>query len=70
MTSQWTFTGYDASAHTIEETINPRVRAAWGIYTSVAFSFIFGFIMLAFVTLSIKNAAAASEAENAFIYVD
>ncbi|UIO44548.1 amino acid permease [Brevibacillus brevis] len=67
--AQWTFTGYDASAHTIEETINPRVRAAWGIYTSVAFSFIFGFIMLAFVTLSIKNAAAASEAENAFIYV-
>jgi len=67
--AQWTFTGYDASAHTIEETINPRVRAAWGIFTSVAFSFIFGFIMLAFVTLSIKNAAVASEAENAFIYV-
>ncbi|MDR7317687.1 amino acid permease [Brevibacillus nitrificans] len=67
--AQWTFTGYDASAHTIEETINPRVRAAWGIFTSVAFSFIFGFIMLAFVTLSIKNAAAASEAPNAFIYV-
>jgi len=67
--AQWTFTGYDASAHTIEETINPRVRAAWGIFTSVVFSFIFGFIMLAFVTLSIKNAAAASEADNAFIYV-
>jgi amino acid transporter len=67
--AQWTFTGYDASAHTIEETIHPRVRAAWGIFTSVAFSFIFGFIMLALVTLSIKDAAAASEAENAFIYV-
>ncbi|GEB31420.1 MULTISPECIES: amino acid permease [Brevibacillus] len=67
--AQWTFTGYDASAHTIEETINPRVRAAWGIFTSVAFSFIFGFIMLAFVTLSIHDAAAASAADNAFIYV-
>jgi amino acid transporter len=67
--AQWTFTGYDASAHTIEETINPRVRAAWGIFSSVAFSFIFGFVMLAFVTLSIKDAAAASGAENAFIHV-
>ncbi len=67
--AQWTFTGYDASAHTIEETINPRVRAAWGIFTSVAFSFIFGFIMLAFVTLSIKDAAAATGADNAFIFV-
>ncbi|WP_018131022.1 amino acid permease [Effusibacillus pohliae] len=67
--AQWTFTGYDASAHTIEETVNPRVRAAWGIFTSVAFSFVFGFIMLAVVTLSIQDAAAASGASNAFIYV-
>jgi len=67
--AQWTFTGYDASAHTIEETVNPRVRAAWGIYSSVAFSFIFGFLMLAFVTLSIQDAEAAAQADNAFIHV-
>jgi amino acid transporter len=67
--AQWTFTGYDASAHTIEETILPRVRAPWGIFTSVAFSFVFGFLMLAFVTLSIKNGAGVAGAENAFIYV-
>jgi len=67
--AQWTFTGYDASAHTIEETINPRVRAPWGIFNSVAYSFVFGFIMLAFVTLSIKDAAAAAGSDNAFIYV-
>ncbi|NEN81522.1 amino acid permease, partial [Paenibacillus elgii] len=67
--AQWTFTGYDASAHTIEETINPRVRAPWGIFTSVAYSFAIGFLMLAFVTLSIKDAAAAAGSENAFIYV-
>lgn len=67
--AQWTFTGYDASAHTIEETIRPRVRAAWGVYTAVAFSFVFGFIMLSFVTLSIQDAAAAAHADNAFIYV-
>ncbi len=67
--AQWTFTGYDASAHTIEETVNPRVRAPWGIFTSVAYSFVFGFIMLAFVTLSIKDAGAAAGSDNAFIYV-
>ncbi|KIL39775.1 amino acid transporter [Gordoniibacillus kamchatkensis] len=67
--AQWTFTGYDASAHTIEETINPRVRAPWGIFTSVVYSFVFGFLMLAFVTLSIKDAAAAAGSDNAFIYV-
>ncbi|MEX2415052.1 MAG: amino acid permease [Paenibacillaceae bacterium] len=67
--AQWTFTGYDASAHTIEETVNPRVRAPWGIFTSVAYSFVIGFIMLAFVTLSIKDAGAATAADNAFIHV-
>lgn len=67
--AQWTFTGYDASCHTIEETHVPRVRAAWGIFNSVAFSFVFGFIMLAFVTLSIHNGKGVSGAQNAFIYV-
>ncbi|MGZ9585193.1 amino acid permease [Paenibacillus marinisediminis] len=67
--AQWTFTGYDASAHTIEETINPRIRAPWGIFTSVAYSFVFGFVMLVFVTLSIQDAQAAASSSNAFIYV-
>jgi len=67
--AQWTFTGYDASAHTIEETINPRVRAPWGIFSSVAFSFVAGMIMLAFVTLSVHDVKAAVSAENPFIYV-
>lgn len=67
--AQWTFTGYDASAHTIEETVHPRVRAPWGIFNSVAFSFVFGFIMLSFVTLSITDAAGAVNSDNAFIFV-
>ncbi len=67
--AQWTFTGFDASAHTIEETVNPRVRAPWGIFSSVAFSFVFGFIMLAMVTLSIKDAGAAAGDSNPFIYI-
>lgn len=67
--AQWTFTGYDASAHTIEETLHPRVRAPWGIFTSVAFSFVTGMIMLAFVTLAIKDVGAAVAADNPFIHV-
>ena len=67
--AQWTFTGYDASAHTIEETVDPRVRAPWGIFNSVAYSFVFGFIMLTFVTLSIHNVSGAANADNGFIYV-
>ncbi|SEM73864.1 Amino acid transporter [Lihuaxuella thermophila] len=67
--AQWTFTGYDASAHTIEETIHPRVRAPWGIFSSVAFSFVAGMIMLAFVTLSIQDVHAAVSADNPFIFV-
>lgn len=66
--AQWTLTGYDASAHTSEETLNPRVRAPWGVFLSVAISGIFGFILLALVTMSIKNPnAVAAAGNNAFI---
>jgi amino acid transporter len=67
--AQWTYTGFDASAHTIEETRNARVSAPWGIYLSVAVSGFFGFIMLAFVTLAIKDLGAAAGAPNPFIYI-
>lgn len=66
--AQWTITGYDASAHTSEETIDPKVRAPWGVYLSVLISAIVGFVMLALVTLSIKDpAAVAAGGSNAFI---
>lgn len=67
--AQWTYTGYDASAHTIEETKNARVSAPWGIYLSVAVSAVFGFVMLAFVTLAIQDLDATAAAANPFIYV-
>lgn len=65
--AQWTYTGYDASAHVTEETINPRVRAAWGVYLAVAFSAFFGYIMLVAVTLGIRDLPAVAEASNPFI---
>jgi amino acid transporter len=67
--AQWTYTGYDASAHTIEETTNARVSAPWGIYLSVVVSGFFGYIMLVFVTLAIKDLGAAAGAPNPFIYI-
>lgn len=66
--AQWTYTGYDASAHTSEETIDARVRSPWGVYLSVALSGVFGFLMIAMVTLSITDPAAVAEAGgNGFI---
>src|SRR5947208_6042136 len=67
--AQWTYTGYDASAHTIEETKNARVSAPWGIYLSVAVSGFFGYLMLAFVTLAIGDLRATAAATNPFIYI-
>src|SRR5207237_783005 len=67
--AQWTFTGYDASAHTIEETKDARVRAPWGIYLSVALSGFFGYLLIAFVTLAIKDLDKTAAAANPFIYI-
>ncbi|GAF37856.1 amino acid permease [Lentilactobacillus farraginis] len=66
--AQWTLTGYDASAHTSEETLNPKIQAPWGVYLSVAISGIFGFLLLSLVTVSIKDPTAVANAgNNAFI---
>lgn len=67
--AQWTYTGFDASAHTIEETRNARVTAPWGIYLSVAVSGVFGYLMLAFVTLAIQDLPTTAAASNPFIHI-
>ncbi len=53
--AQWTLTGYDASAHVSEETLNPRKAAPWGIFIAVVTSIIFGSLMLSAITLSIPD---------------
>ncbi|MBI5514265.1 MAG: amino acid permease [Deltaproteobacteria bacterium] len=67
--AQWTFTGYDASAHVSEETRDARRNAPWGIVLSVAVSAVAGALLLAAVTLSIQDLRLATSAPNAFIYV-
>ncbi len=64
--AQWTYTGYDASAHTIEETKDARVRAPWGIFLSVAISGLAGYLLISAVTLAIKDLPAIAGADNPF----
>jgi amino acid transporter len=49
--ANWTYTGYDASAHVAEETIGARVSSAWGVFLSCAVSAIVGYIFLMALTL-------------------
>jgi amino acid transporter len=44
--AQWTYTGYDASAHVAEETVGARLASAWGVFISVAVSAVVGYIVL------------------------
>ena len=62
--AQWTFTGYDASAHVTEETVNPAKRAPWGIVNSVFWSLVFGYLMLLALTLAIPDLKATAASSN------
>lgn len=53
--AQYTFTGYDASAHMTEETHDAAVSAPWGIVMSIVVSLIAGWILLLGVTFAIQN---------------
>jgi amino acid transporter len=44
--ANWTYTGYDASAHVAEETVGARIASAWGLFMSVAVSAVVGFVFL------------------------
>ncbi len=53
--ANWTYTGYDASAHVAEETVGARVASAWGIFLSVAVSAVVGFIFLFALTTHLPS---------------
>src|SRR5689334_19367152 len=53
--SQYTITGYDASAHMSEETRNASLGAAWGMVMSVVVSVVFGFFLLVAVTFVVPS---------------
>jgi amino acid transporter len=53
--ANWTYTGYDASAHVAEETVGARKSSAWGIFLSVAVSAVVGFIFLLALTTHLPD---------------
>jgi amino acid transporter len=59
--AQYTITGFDASAHTAEETNQASRMAATGMWTSVVASVIFGWILLLAVTFAIPSTEGALE---------
>ena len=64
--AQWTYTGYDASAHMAEETIMARRNSAWGITLSVAVSAVVGYVMLMVLTWCIPNGDVAATAADPY----
>jgi len=65
----WTFTGYDASAHVSEETLDASRNAPRGIMMAVIASAIAGWVMLLAVTLAIQSVPEQAAAETPFISV-
>ncbi|HZT32351.1 MAG TPA: amino acid permease [Bryobacteraceae bacterium] len=63
--AQWTYTGFDASAHLAEETQDPRRRAPWGIVLAVGISGVVGYFLILAVTLAIRSIPAALAAKDA-----
>jgi len=55
LNAQYTFTGYDASAHVSEETIQARISAPKGIVNSIWISLVFGFLVLFAVSIAIPT---------------
>jgi amino acid transporter len=53
--ANWTYTGYDASAHVAEETVGARMASAWGVFLSVAVSAVVGYIFLVALTTHLPN---------------
>jgi amino acid transporter len=67
--AQWTYTGYDASAHVAEETVMARLNSAWGVFLSVAVSAIVGYIVLMALTFAIPDIAATASDAYPVLYV-
>jgi len=60
--AQYTYTGYDASAHMSEETQNASRSAARGVIMSIVVSAVCGYILALGVTFAIQNLAGTESA--------
>jgi amino acid transporter len=60
--TQYTITGFDASAHISEETHGASTTAAKGVWRSIFYSAIIGWIVLLAITFAVTNVEGANEA--------
>src|SRR6478609_9067069 len=67
--TQYTITGFDASAHISEETHGAAKAAAQGVWRSVFYSAIAGYIVLLAITFAAADAGAVSKAGGGSIAV-
>lgn len=66
----YTITGFDASAHTSEETLNASINVPRGIVRSVLVSGSFGWVMLVAIVLAVPNMdQAAAQGANSFYWI-
>ena len=66
----YTLTGYDASAHTSEETHDAQVNVPKGMWQAVLWSWIFGFIMVATFVLVLPSVTeGAGQGWNSFYFM-
>jgi amino acid transporter len=66
----YTVTGFDASAHTSEETIGASVNVPRGIVRSVLVSGVFGWVMLAAIVVAMPDAdVGAAQGANVFFWL-
>jgi amino acid transporter len=60
--TQYTITGFDASAHISEETHGASITAAKGVWRSIFYSAVIGWILLLAITFAVTNVNGANEA--------
>lgn len=66
----YTITGYDASAHTSEETHDAQINVPKGMWQAVFYSVLFGYFMVASFVLAMPSVAeGASKGWGSFLYV-
>ncbi len=63
--AQWTYTGFDGSAHMAEETSGANRKAPWGMVLAVAISGLVGYALLIAITLAIQSVPAVLSAKDA-----
>ena len=67
--AQYTYTGYDASAHMSEETVGAATRAPWGIVMAVAVSALAGYALLLGLAAAVPDLGAAGGYINPVLYI-